>query len=25
VETTDNKSPKGVVLDIKACTEITTG
>ncbi len=24
VETTDDKSPKGVVLDIKACTEITT-
>jgi hypothetical protein len=25
VHTTDDKSPKGVVLDIKACTEITTG
>jgi hypothetical protein len=25
VETTDNQSPKGVILDIKACTEITTG
>jgi len=25
VETTYNKSPKGVVIDIKACTEITTG
>jgi hypothetical protein len=25
VETTDNKSPKGVVLDIKACTEMPTG
>jgi hypothetical protein len=24
VETTDNQSPKGVILDIKACTEITT-
>jgi hypothetical protein len=25
VHTTDDKSPKGVVLDIKACTETTTG
>ncbi len=25
LSTTDNKSPKGVVLDIKACTESTTG
>jgi hypothetical protein len=25
VHTTDDESPKGVVLDIKACTEITTG
>jgi hypothetical protein len=25
VSTTDNKSPKGVVLDVKACTEITSG
>jgi hypothetical protein len=25
VYTTDDKSPKGVILDIKACTEITTG
>ena len=25
VRTTDGKSPKGVVLDIKACTESTTG
>jgi hypothetical protein len=25
VHTTDGESPKGVVLDIKACTEITTG
>ena len=25
VSTTDNRSPKGVVLDIKACTEETTG
>lgn len=25
VNTTDDQSPKGVVLDIKACTEITTG
>jgi hypothetical protein len=25
VRTTDGESPKGVVLDIKACTEITTG
>ena len=25
VHTTDNQSPKGVILDIKACTEITTG
>jgi hypothetical protein len=25
LHTTDDKSPKGVVLDIKACTEITTG
>ena len=24
LKTTDNKSPKGVILDIKACTEITT-
>jgi len=24
VHTTDNQSPQGVVLDIKACTEITT-
>ncbi len=24
VHTTDDKSPKGVILDIKACTEITT-
>jgi hypothetical protein len=25
IQTTDNQSPKGVILDIKACTEITTG
>jgi hypothetical protein len=25
VNTTDDQSPKGVVLDIKACTEATTG
>jgi hypothetical protein len=25
IHTTDDKSPKGVILDIKACTEITTG
>ena len=25
ISTTDNQSPKGVVLDVKACTEITTG
>jgi hypothetical protein len=25
VQTTNGESPKGVVLDIKACTEITTG
>jgi hypothetical protein len=25
VKTTDDKSPKGVVLDINACTEATTG
>ena len=25
VQTTDNKSPKGVILDIKACTEPTKG
>ena len=25
LETTDKKSPKGIVLDIQACTEITTG
>jgi hypothetical protein len=25
IQTTNGESPKGVVLDIKACTEITTG
>jgi hypothetical protein len=25
ISTTDDQSPKGVVLDIKACTEATTG